>query len=214
MTVQKTDRADLRKRYPLFFEAGLVLSLALVIFVFTIPLQSESDYAIAVAEQEVVMVEEIEQTRHETAPPPPPRPVAPVEVADDVLIDSEPLDLDVVMDFGEAAPLPPPPPPPPAAAEPEPEPEPTEPEIFVVVEQMPVLIGGLEALQARLKYPELARQASIEGTVYLQFVVDENGNVVDPVCLRDPGGGTCDAALAAVRDAKFEPGRQRGKAVK
>ena len=37
-------------------------------------------------------------------------------------------------------------------------------EFFVVVEQMPVLIGGMGNLQKQVKYPAAARQAGIEGT--------------------------------------------------
>jgi protein TonB len=55
---------------------------------------------------------------------------------------------------------------------------------------------------------------NITGRVYLQFVVDEQGNVVDPVVTRPLGGGTDEAAIEAIRTAKFKPGKQRGKPVK
>ena len=102
----------------------------------------------------------------------------------------------------------PPPPPDDLAVE-----EPEEP-IFVFVQESPELIGGLPGLQQRIQYPELARRAGIEGTVFVQFVVDEQGRVNDPVCVRDPGGGTCEEALKAVRASEFKPGKQRGKPVK
>jgi protein TonB len=89
-----------------------------------------------------------------------------------------------------------------------------EPEIFVVVENPPELIGGLEGLQQRVRYPDAARRAGIEGTAFVQFVIDEQGNVVDPVCVRDPGGGTCEEAVRVVRASTFTPGRQRGQPVK
>jgi periplasmic protein TonB len=109
---------------------------------------------------------------------------------------------------------PPPPPRPPSAPAPAPEPEPAEREIFMIVEQMPEIVGGLDALQRRVRYPELARRAGIEGTVFVQFVVLENGSVSDLVCVRDPGGGTCEAAIEAVRQTQFTPGRQRDTPVK
>ncbi len=87
-------------------------------------------------------------------------------------------------------------------------------EIFMIVEQMPSLIGGLQSIQDEIEYPDIARKAGIEGRVFVQFVVDIQGNVVDPVVVRGIGGGCDEEAIRAVRLAKFEPGRQRGKAVK
>jgi len=87
-------------------------------------------------------------------------------------------------------------------------------DVFVVVEEQPELIGGLRSIQSRIEYPELARRAGIEGRVIVQFIVDEQGNVVDPHILRGIGGGCDEAALEAVKQAKFEPGKQRGKAVR
>lgn len=43
----------------------------------------------------------------------------------------------------------------------------------------PRLIGGLEGLQQEIRYPEAAKAEGIEGTVLVQFVVDEEGRVTD-----------------------------------
>ena len=48
---------------------------------------------------------------------------------------------------------------------------------FVVVERMPEPIGGMQAIYDRVKYPEIARRAGIEGRVVLQFIVDETGRL-------------------------------------
>jgi periplasmic protein TonB len=194
-------------------QASLAISLALVIGLFAIPLRSGGDSFENVSVTfETVTLEEVEPTR-QVLPPPSLAPPPPVAVPDDAEVEDVILDLDMDLDLSRVAVVPPPPPPPPAAAPPPP-PPPDEPEIFVIVEQPPVLIGGLEGVQSRVRYPEVARMAGIEGVVYLQFVIDEAGRVSDIVCLRDPGGGTCEAATAAARDATFEPGRQRGRAVK
>lgn len=84
----------------------------------------------------------------------------------------------------------------------------------MIVEDPPELVGGLDGLQSRVVYPELARRAGIEGTVFVQFIVDERGGVADPVCVRDPGGDTCEEAIRVIRASTFTPGRQRGKPVK
>lgn len=88
------------------------------------------------------------------------------------------------------------------------------PEVVEVAEVQPELIGGLEGLQRRVTYPEEARRAGAEGQVVVQFVVDERGQVVDPVVLRSADDRLSDAALEAVRDSRFTPGMQRGRPVK
>ncbi|MEX0600289.1 MAG: energy transducer TonB [Rhodothermales bacterium] len=89
-----------------------------------------------------------------------------------------------------------------------------EPEIFVIVEEMPEPVGGMEAIYARANhYPEIARKAGVEGRVFVQFIVDENGDVRDAVVTRGVGAGLDEVALEAVTNTKFNPGRQRGKPV-
>jgi len=205
MALKKTQKADLRRRYPVFAEIGLIVSLVLLIVAFKVRYKPENAFVIPEQEQVVVQMEEIEQTQQIEKPPPPPRPPVPIEVPNDEVLEDEALDIDAEIDFDEPADLPPPPPP----KEEEPEPE-----IFVVVENMPELIGGIEGLQKRVKYPEIAKKAGVEGTVFLQFVVDENGNVVDPAVVKGIGAGCDEAALEAIKTAKFKPGKQRGKPVK
>ena len=96
---------------------------------------------------------------------------------------------------------------------PAPRPQVGEAEVYEIADEMPTLIGGLAALQERVEYPPLAREAGIEGQVVVQFVVTETGGVVDPVVLRSPDDMLSEAALAAVRGLRFEPGRQGGEAV-
>jgi len=84
----------------------------------------------------------------------------------------------------------------------------------VVVEDEPELIGSLGDLQKQIKYPEMARKAGIEGRVFIQFVVDENGFVTQAKVDKGIGGGCDEEALRVVRQARFTPGKQRNKAVK
>ncbi len=82
--------------------------------------------------------------------------------------------------------------------------------VFVVVEQMPELIGGQAGLQQRLEYPEVAIRAGIEGRVTVQFVVDKLGNVDSARVIKGIGGGCDEEALRLVNTAEFKPGTQRG----
>ena len=82
------------------------------------------------------------------------------------------------------------------------------------VDQMPALIGGLEALRVQLKYPTIAKRAGIEGRVIIEFTVDEQGRVVDPHVLKGIGGGCDEEALRVVQQARFEPARKDGQPVR
>lgn len=86
---------------------------------------------------------------------------------------------------------------------------PPEPEIFTVVEAMPEVVHRVAPT-----YPALAKQAGIQGNVFVQAIVDESGRVISAELVRDIGGGCGTAALDAVKQWTFTPGRQRGRAVK
>jgi periplasmic protein TonB len=58
---------------------------------------------------------------------------------------------------------------------------------------------------------EAARAAGIEGKVRVQLTVDESGRVVDVKLLQGLGYGLDEAALAAARQAEFEPAVRCGK---
>lgn len=212
MALRKAPKANIKKDYGLFVQVGLVLTLLLLIFAFRADFRGKEVENLAPEEQEQFQMEEIIRTEQIERPPPPPKPPEPVEVPDEQELEDVDLNLDADLDLDAPTELPPPPPPP--APTPQPRQEEPEPEIFVVVEQQPELIGGLESIQSKITYPEIAKRAGVEGRVIVQFVVDEQGNVRDPQVVRGIGAGCDEEALKAVRQAKFKPGKQRGKAVK
>ncbi|HEX7356315.1 MAG TPA: energy transducer TonB [Ignavibacteriaceae bacterium] len=85
---------------------------------------------------------------------------------------------------------------------------------FVAVEEMPEPIGGLYAIQSKIKYPDEAKRNGVEGKVFIQAFIDETGNVVEAKVIKDAGYGLDEAALEAVKQTKFTPGKQKGKPVK
>ena len=89
-----------------------------------------------------------------------------------------------------------------------------EPVFFVVVEEMPQPIGGLQGIQQKIKYPEIAKRAGVEGKVFVRAFVDEEGNVVNAEVIKGIGAGCDEAALEAILKTKFTPGKQRGKPIK
>ena len=87
-------------------------------------------------------------------------------------------------------------------------------DVYAIVEESPRLIGGIRGLQAKVKYPEIARKAHVEGRVIVQLIVDENGNVRDAEILRGAGAGLDEEAIRVISEhAEFTPGRQDGKPV-
>ncbi|MFA5668298.1 MAG: energy transducer TonB [Balneolaceae bacterium] len=201
---RKDPKADLKNSYTLFLQFGLIVTLLIMIVAFRLDLYSEPPTPMEVAEQEEVVMEEVIQTKQIETPPPPPRPPVPVEVPNDEIIEDEIINLDAELDLDGPIDLPPPPPP----AEDE------EEEFFVVVENMPELKGGLAGLQKKVRYPEMATRAGIEGRVTIQFIVNEKGEVENPRVIRGIGGGCDEEALKAVMQAKFKPGMQRGRPVR
>lgn len=186
----------------------MIVALLLLILAFRVDLRQESEFQVVMEEQEVVQMEEIQQTEQETKPPPPPRPPVPVEVPNDEIIEDEAVDLDASLDLTESLQTSAPPP------APEEEEEEEEQEVFIVVEDRPELIGGMAALQQAVEYPEFAKKAGIEGRVFVQFVVDEQGNVRDPKVTRGVHKLLNEEAIRAVKEQSFKPGKQRGQAVK
>lgn len=207
---RREQSANVQNDYAITLEIGFIVTLLVLIGLFRVPIQYTPDFGTTGVEQERVQMEEIQQTKQIEKPPPPPKPQIPVVVADDTILDDTALDLDATLDIdGLLATLPPPPLP----EDPEEVGEEDD-EIFVVVEQMPELIGGIASIQKEIRYPEIARQARVSGRVIVQFIVDQEGNVVDPVVLRGIGGGCNEEALRVLKLAKFIPGKQRGKPVR
>ncbi len=70
-------------------------------------------------------------------------------------------------------------------------------------------------MQANIKYPESARKAGEEGRVFVSYVVEKDGRISNVSVLR---GFDKDCDAEAVRVIKnmpnWEPGQQRGKAVR
>ncbi|MEM8909067.1 MAG: energy transducer TonB [Bacteroidota bacterium] len=65
-----------------------------------------------------------------------------------------------------------------------------------------------------LTYPETARLAGLEGTVYVSFVVDQQGQIQQTEILRDIGSGCGHAAISVLENMPiWEPAQHQGKAV-
>ena len=92
--------------------------------------------------------------------------------------------------------------------------QPDEPEYFLQVDQMPQIIGGIEAIMKEIKYPEDARKQGLEGRVFIKAYIDETGKVAHKEIIRGIGGSCDKEALNALNKISFIPGKHNGKNVK
>ena len=92
-------------------------------------------------------------------------------------------------------------------------------QIHLVVDNPPIFPGGDEArikfLQDNVLYPEEARKRGVQGTVFVQFVIEPDGRVSDVEIVRGIGAG-CDEEVVRVVESmpRWIPGRHQGKAVR
>ena len=85
---------------------------------------------------------------------------------------------------------------------------------YLVCEKMPEIKGGLKALQKKIRYPLQAKSLGVQGVVYVQFIVNEEGKVEKPIIIKKLGAGCDEEALRVLKKVKFTPGYDKGKAVK
>lgn len=75
-------------------------------------------------------------------------------------------------------------------------------------------------LAKTVKYPAMAREANIQGIVYMRFVVELDGSISNIEMIKDNtrGGGLKQAAIRAIKkmakDKRFVPGQQNGRSVR
>jgi protein TonB len=70
-------------------------------------------------------------------------------------------------------------------------------------------------ISKHLKYPKAAQHAGVEGKVFVQFVIDKAGSITDVQVIKGLGFGMDEEALRVIRNApKWMPGKQRGKPVR
>lgn len=89
-----------------------------------------------------------------------------------------------------------------------------EEEFLIAAEVMPEPIGGINAIQSKIIYPDEAKIKKVEGKVYVRAFIDENGNVVGTQLMKGIGSGCDETAMKAIEQTKFKPASQNGTPVK
>ncbi len=211
MKSKKNSEVDIERKKPLLFHIGLVVSLAVVLIAFEWKTFDRTQSTLGQLKVDLEEEEMIPITKQEPPPPPPPPPpqTTIIEIVEDdeeieeelEIMDTE-IDENTEIDIVEFV-----------------EEVVEEPEIFTIVEEMPSFPGGeaelFKYLNSNIKYPAMARDAGIQGIVYVTFVVKEDGKISDVRVLRGVGGGCDEEAVRVVEKMpSWKPGKQRGKSVR
>ena len=90
--------------------------------------------------------------------------------------------------------------------------------VFHVVEQMPQFPGGQAAMMKfiadSLRYPSVVCTGGVEGRIVVRFVVDCEGNIVNPLVVRSVDPLLDREAIRLVKSMpKWKPGRVNGEPV-
>ena len=216
MEIKKSPKADLEGKKSTWLLIGYVLILAVLFVSFEWTerdKQVTTDTGIVepIFEEEMVPITEQEEVKQ--APPPPEAPKV-EEVLKIVENDAqvEESTIQSSEETGQAVDV--------KYVPVEVEEEPVEEEqIFQVVEEMPEFPGGmaecLKFLAKNIKYPTIALENGVQGRVIVQFVVNSDGTIVDPVVMRSVDPYLDKEALRVIKMMpKWKPGKQRGKAVR
>jgi periplasmic protein TonB len=216
MEPKKTSQADVHNKSFLFFNIGLVASLGLTILAFNYKV-SDTSTKIQLVDQVSLIDEPIDPPVTEQLPPPPAQLMQPevVEVPNEEVIEEEikiNMDIETHVDqrIAEVATI----------VQPVIEEDKEDPQqIFTVVEEIAVPVGGLTAfydyVKGNLKYPVQAKRMELEGRVFVQFIVEKDGSITDVQAIKGIGGGCDEEAIRVVANAaKWNPAKQRGKPVR
>ncbi len=234
----KYREVDLFRFRPAFLKLGLASALLSVIFAFSwtdAPLTDRQQFEVGTLE---VDIEVIPRTIERPKPTPPPPSVI-EEVEEEKMLEEEEIefvdmsitDKSAVEKYEKKE-----------KSKPDPLPMPTKivekeemPDIFIRAEEMPSLESCarvndreekwtctqkamLGFVYDQIKYPPIARENGVQGTVVVSFVIDEEGQITNVEMLRDIGAGCGDEVLRIVdllnTQLSWSPGKQRGIPVK
>ena len=213
MKIKKTRKANLENKRTIFFEVGIIVTLAFVLLAFEwTTVRSDrndwTDWRGAGIEEDMAEI-----TNHKVKKPPMPVPkITPiiVPVSDDVEIEEE-IEIDAGNTDGDYNN--------PYQYNPDIlEIEKEEDEIYTIPQNNPEFPGGegalFQYLAKNLKYTHAAKEIGIQGRLLLSFVVWKDGTIRDIKVERGLGAGLDEEAIRVVRSMpNWIPGIQDGKKV-
>ena len=212
MEPKKTKKSDIERKRLVFLQLGLIISLALAITAFEWKTPDVRGSVLPPREAQELPTDIIPIVSQKKELPKPVNTTL-IRSVDNIRDNIPNIEISVEIDPNDL--IEPYFPPLPKVDEPDIETD----EPFIVVENMPVFPGGEAALMKYLAgnatYPQRAKEAGISGTVYITFVIEKDGSVSSIAVLREVLGGCTEEAIRVVSGMpRWEPGRQRGKAVR
>lgn len=212
MEAKKNPKADLGRKAGFFFSIALLITMSFVLFAFEFK-QYETPIG-EIVQRNTNQFDNTDVPITEITPPEPPKIVAPiiVEVPTDEEIDDE-IKININIETTEGTSVPP------VEITMPIEPEVASDEPWVFVEQSAAPAGGMKSfyqyLGKEINYPAQARRMGVEGKVFVEFIVNRDGSLVDVKAIKGIGAGCDEEAVRVVSSSpKWSPGKQRGVPVR
>ena len=188
MEIKKSEKANLESKKFTWILLGFILVLAGHFVAFEWTQYEKESEGMLIDAGDIVLEEEIipiTMPEKKTVPPPP-QAVTQAEVLNIVEDDAEIEETTIVSAEDQAQP------------------------------EFPGGMGELmKYLQKNIKYPPVCQDQGIQGRVVVQFVVNSDGSIVDPVVIKSVNPHLDKEALRVVSSMpKWKPGEQRGKKVR
>ncbi len=187
---------DHKRMYGVYLRVGMFSSMVIFIMLFTfVPYEAPQPYEL---KRDIALIIDIIDTEIDIIDEPPPeeRPRVAIEASKEVIDEAV---VTIVETFFKEDPF---------------KITPVGPEIEVVpyyrleVKPKPIF-------SAKPVYPEICRQAGIEGATVVKMLIDVDGSVIDVIILKTSGNQLLDqSAIAAARKSTFTPAKQRDKLVR
>jgi protein TonB len=217
MISKKTDRANLEKKKGFFTEIGLVIALLGTLAAAEYTKEDLKTNTLQVVSQgagdeEIIPITRQELQKQQDAPKPKPV-IFDLKIVDDEVKLDDDLNFDAfdanqndAITISDVV----------SNVKSE---EEEEAAVFQIVEDMPKFQGGeieqfRDYIQSVVKYPQLAMDNGVSGTVHVSFVVNRRGEIANITIIRGVDPSLDEEVIKALKAApKWEPGKQRGKPV-
>ncbi len=222
METKKSNNVNLEKRRPIFLQVGFIISLTLILMAFEWTVETTAARVfdgISIVDLDEDILNTWQKEPEKIEPPKPKTKIAPIFeiIKDDADDEEDELLFSTETDQNEWIDV---------SFDPNSDPE-DDMVQYVICEDMPIFRpainktkekGDIDLHRYVLKnasYPEIAREQGIQGRVWVKFVINKKGKVVDVAIERGVDPVLDNEALRVVRELpKFSPGLQLGKAVK
>ncbi|MCL2435610.1 MAG: energy transducer TonB [Lentimicrobiaceae bacterium] len=216
MIEKKSSKGNLENRRSTFLLIGFIVVLGLVYAGFELYATDQLAKGSGPSDIDLITVIDMDVPVTDQTPPPPPPPQTAREILLKLVQSTPTFNFDPDMfsqdfpedlEIGEYTPI--------SIIDLEVEDSPP----VVFPEEMPEPIGGFEAmyafLKSNLRYPEGPRNAGISGQVFIEFVIERDGNISNVKVVMSVHPELDREAVRVVKMMpKWKPGKQMGKTVR